>query len=978
MSKVSWNELFEAVREECSPTVWSRGVTLSRAGVTVGPSGGDGEVVVKLAMSGGLISPTITLWPDECDTMCDCNSADDPCQHVAAAVIALQQAEREGRVVTPPRIETAEVGYRLTRGEGGLFVDRVLVVDGEARPLETTVAALLTGRVEGPRVSASRADVAVEQALGTRLGGWLSRAAMARVLHGLARCGDVTLDGVPVRVDAQPLLPVAVLTDQGVGFELRLVPDPTITEVFPNGVALCGDTLRPVAEPELTGRELDELPRGRFYGPGEVEPLVARVLPGLRKRIPVDIRTRRLPRTVDVPPRPEIRVERRGDHLSVLPLIVYGDPPIARVDGERLVVLGGELPVRDVDAEERIARKMSNQWGLFPGRAVVAAGEEAVSLAARLRGDGRMVPAVRGEGLEAFTLAPPLVPRLEMGVDSGAGFELFFESVGDGEPRRADAASVLRAFRDGISLAPLDGGGFSPIPSDWLERFGHRVADLLAARDVGGELPRAALPDLARLCESLGVAPPPAFEELRSLVDGFQGIGEASLPGDLVATLRSYQRAGVDWLAFLRRSRLGGLLADDMGLGKTLQALCVVEGRTLVVAPTSVLHNWQSEARRFRPGLRCAVYHGPDRALDPAADITLTTYAILRLDADALAAVEWGTVVLDEAQTIKNPGSQVAQAAYRLRGGFRVALTGTPVENRLEELWSQIHFLNPGLLGSHSDFQERYARPISLGQAGAAARLRERTRPFLLRRLKREVARELPPRTDLVLTCELSEEERKVYDAVRVAARRDVMERLTGSGSVMAALEALLRLRQAACHSALVPGQQAETSSKLALLLETLDIAVGEGHKALVFSQWTSLLDKVEPLLGEAGIDFVRLDGSTRDRGAVVERFQAEDGPPVMLVSLKAGGTGLNLTAADNVFLLDPWWNPAVEDQAADRAHRIGQERPVFVHRLVAEGTVEERILELQERKRALADVALGGADRAGAITRDELLALLD
>jgi SNF2 family DNA or RNA helicase len=414
-----------------------------------------------------------------------------------------------------------------------------------------------------------------------------------------------------------------------------------------------------------------------------------------------------------------------------------------------------------------------------------------------------------------------------------------------------------------------------------------------------------------------------------------------------------------------------------MGLGKTVQALCAVDGRTLVVAPTSVLHNWADEIRRFRPELSCAIYHGPKRELDGTVDVTLSTYAILRMDAEILAGEEWDTVVLDEAQAIKNPDSQVAAAAYRLKAGFKMTLTGTPVENRLEELWSQFHFINPGLLGGRQDFHERYSRPIADGEAGVAERLRERIRPFILRRMKMQVAPELPPRTEVVLRCELTPEERDIYDTVRAATLAEVVQRLGAGGGVLAALEALLRLRQVACHPGLVPGREASRSSKIDVLLEALGNVAAEGHKALVFSQWTSLLDLTEPHLEAAGIDFTRLDGSTRDRAAVVRSFQESGGPPVMLISLKAGGTGLNLTAADHVFLLDPWWNPAVEDQAADRTHRIGQERPVMVYRLVAQETVEEKILALQERKREIAGAVLEGADRAAGITRDELMELL-
>jgi SNF2 family DNA or RNA helicase len=428
---------------------------------------------------------------------------------------------------------------------------------------------------------------------------------------------------------------------------------------------------------------------------------------------------------------------------------------------------------------------------------------------------------------------------------------------------------------------------------------------------------------------------------------------------------------------------LGACLADDMGLGKTLTLIALHLHRaatstrpTLVVCPASLLGTWEREIHRFAPGENVVRYHGPRR--DLADDgFVLTTYATMRLDADALAAHPWGMVVADEAQAVKNRLSGTARELRKIPAAARVALTGTPVENRLTDLWSLFHFLHRGFLGGRADFEERYAKPIAEGDKGAATRLRARIKPFVLRRLKREVAKELPPRTDLVLHVSLSEEERALYDGVRAATQKEVIEQLSGGGSVLAALEALLRLRQAACHRALLPGQKAENSSKLEVLLETLEEAVSEGHKALVFSQWTSLLDLVEPHLRALALDFTRLDGSTADRGAVVKSFQEDERVSVMLLSLKAGGTGLNLTAADHVFLLDPWWNPAAEDQAADRAHRIGQERPVFVHRLVAENTVEERILALQDKKRGLMAVATDGAALAAGITREDLLALL-
>jgi SNF2 family DNA or RNA helicase len=362
--------------------------------------------------------------------------------------------------------------------------------------------------------------------------------------------------------------------------------------------------------------------------------------------------------------------------------------------------------------------------------------------------------------------------------------------------------------------------------------------------------------------------------------------------------------------------------------------------------------------------------------LESAADITITTYAVLRLDIEKLTEGAWEMVILDEAQTIRNPESQVARSAYRLNAGFKLNLSGTPVENSLEDLWSQFHFLNPGLLGSRREFEEGIARAVKSGDSEAAGRLRTRVTPFILRRLKRDVAKELPPKTEVVLACELSSEERTLYQAILGASRMELVERLEHGEGIFSALEILLRLRQACCHPELLPGQSAESSSKVDMLVESLCASIEQGHRALVFSQWTSLLDLVEPHLVSRGISFSRIDGSTANRSEVVDQFQRPDGPQVMLLSLKAGGLGLTLTAADHVYILDPWWNPAVEDQAADRAYRIGQENPVIVHRLVAQDTIEERIVDLQQRKRELLAAAIGDSGEVS-LSREDVLALL-
>jgi len=973
-------QLFEAIRDACSSRAWSNGVELARD-ECVGVRAGDvsDEVRLQVRVPGRTVGLSVSLFPADDDWDCECESAADACEHVAAAVISLRQAEKAGGSLSTARNAAGRIRYRLERQPGGgLSLEREIVTADGVHLLETTLDAISSGRVAGPRFVASQADMALEVAVGAKRRGPLDEVTLRRAIEPLSRCDEVWIDGEPVRVSAEPVRPVVIVDDAPRGFRVRLADASGISERFSLGFVVAHGELRPIGASRLTGRELHDLKPGRTYSYEQAAHIVTEILPSLADRLDVEIQTDKLPTTTSGE-RPRVRIEtdQRAGRLSVLATLVYGDPPLARIDAGRLVHLSGPIPVRNEEAERRETLRVRDELGLTVGRRVALGGHDAIEMGERI---ARWKGPVAGDAYQRFHATEALVASLSI---EGRQLAVHFELQGDGETKTREIApdDVLNAWTQGESFVPVMGGGLAPLPADWLERFGSRVADLLAARDQRGEISPASLPDLARLCDDLDQPPPPELEALRPLLEDFKGLPRVTLPADLQAELRHYQQDGVDWLVFLREAGLGALLADDMGLGKTIQALCAVQGRTLVVAPTSVLSNWRDEAARFRPALRTHIYHGAGRELDPEADLTFTSYAILRLDADLLQAIEWDCVVLDETQQIKNPESQSAQAAYGLRARQRIALTGTPVENRLEELWSQLHFLNRGLLGGRSDFRNRYARPISSGDPDAAARLRERIKPFVLRRLKRDVASELPPRTDVVLRFALSDDERSLYDAVRAAGIDEAVRALRSGGSLMPALEVLLRLRQAACHSSLIPGGPEDaSSSKLELLLTRLEEARDDGHRALVFSQWTKLLDRIEPSLEASGIAFERLDGSTRDRGAVVNRFQSGSAP-VMLVSLRAGGVGLNLTAADHVFLMDPWWNPAVEDQAADRAHRIGQTRPVVVHRLIAERTVEERILDLHASKRALAQAALGdaGGDGSGrGLSRDDLLALLD
>ena len=976
--------LFVAVRKECSAPVWSKGVQLARGDGVLPERATDEEMVFRVVVDGRRINPTVTLWPADQEWSCDCDSKVDPCEHVAATVIAIKQGQQGGPVgqKTEAKPVRYRVGYRLRRQASTLQLVRTLVDLRTAaeKPLGYSLTSIVTGQRAIPLVS-SEADLRVEAALGARVSAVIGAAAMPRLLDALSECGDVTLDEQPVKIEAIAPQWRAIVEEHGGGFRVRVEHDAQFDELFQNGAVLSGQTLRPLGDCPLSQAELEQLPRGRRFSEREVGQLVAEFLPDLQSRLPVDVRTQRLPQARRLPLRAAIELRAHGEQLLVSARAVYGEPPSSQIEGGRLVTLdpSAPIPIRDRPGEARVLSQAAAAHDLDMRTCKRLTGDRAIAFVKRVQREHR--GPIVGNGLQAFTVRGKLGASLALSEDS---FDLSF-SLERGPEHRATPEQVLAAFHAGQRFAPLEGGGWAEIPHDFLERCGSELESLISVRQathsggkaLGGVAP-VALPDLLTLCASLDQPLPPKLDALRALVEGLDGVPKAELPGDLTASLRDYQRQGVDWLCMLRSAELGAMLADDMGLGKTLQALCALRGKALIVAPTSVLRNWQNECARFRPSLSVNLFHGNRRQLDPDCDLTLTSYAILRRDIDTLRGRSWATIILDEAQTIRNPASQVARAAFSLAGDFRIALTGTPVENRLTDLWAQFHFLNPGLLGGQADFDERYASPISNGDSKASAALQRKIQPFILRRLKAEVATELPPRTDTQLHCELSESERRVYDAVHAATKSEVIRSVRSGGSVLAALEALLRLRQAACHSALVPGQHATHSSKLNLLLTQLEQVRAEGHRALVFSQWTSLLDLIEPELDQAGLSWTRLDGTTRDRAAVVERYQREDGPTIMLVSLKAGGIGLNLTAADHVYLLDPWWNPAVEEQAADRAHRIGQERPVFVHRLIASGTVEERIVELQQKKRSLANVALEQAAAAASLSRDELLHLLD
>ena len=529
--------------------------------------------------------------------------------------------------------------------------------------------------------------------------------------------------------------------------------------------------------------------------------------------------------------------------------------------------------------------------------------------------------------------------------------------------------------------------GFIRLPTDALRPWMAALLELVGDRthDFSGDTLKLSRLDAMRTTASLGEgAVWDGALALREMVQGLSGrsaLPEVVVPDGVNATLRPYQKQGLNWLQFLRTHALGGILADDMGLGKTLQTLAHIQvekdaGRlthpALIIAPVSLMGNWRKEAERFCPGLRALVIHGKDRheVADSMAefDVVIAPYSLLQRDKDRWLEAHWHIVVLDEAQNIKNASTHAAQVAGQLQTTHRLCLSGTPMENHLGEIWSLFHFLMPGFLGSQKRFTELFRTPIEKqGDNERLQQLRARITPFMLRRTKALVATELPPKVEIIQRVALTGKQADLYETIRLGMEKTVREALSSKGlakSQITILDALLKLRQVCCDPQLLKlpaAQKVKTSAKLEHLMELLPEMVAEGRRILLFSQFTSMLTLIEAELKARGIAWVKLTGASQNRDALIEQFTSGL-VPVFLISLKAGGVGLNLPQADTVIHYDPWWNPAAENQATDRAHRIGQTHTVFVHKLVAQGTIEERILDLQARKAALAEGMYSGS----------------
>ncbi len=697
-------------------------------------------------------------------------------------------------------------------------------------------------------------------------------------------------------------------------------------------------------------------------------------------------------------PAPRLVLEQ--DAASVLPnaplvaelSFVYGSMEVSAADSRSTIVDWPRRTVlrRDMDWEHAALVRLL-EAGVRPvpagkGHELELPPQEVPVVAEPLLADGWTVE-VHGSSLRSPS--PPAL-RVESGID---WFELSGELDFAGE--EIDISEVLAALARGDRFVSLGDGSRGLLPASVSEAYGSLAQLAHSTTDTGLRF----IPSQALLVDALlAQMPEPevdqGFSKLRDKLRSFDRIKPKKEPRSFRGTLRGYQRDGLGWLDFLREFGLGGVLADDMGLGKTVQVLALLRThRTaskttglpwLVVAPRSLVYNWLDEAQRFTPDLKVVEYGGPGREALQARlgdyDLVVTTYGTLRRDVGFLVEVEFDTIILDEAQAIKNRESQAAKASRLLVGRHRLALTGTPIENHLGELGSLFDFLNPGLLGRLPTLEVLTSGRTASQQE--LALVAEGIRPFILRRTKSQVLPDLPPKTEQVLLCTLNDRQREIYDQVKRSYQASLLRQVESkgvAGSTIQVLEALLRLRQIACHPGLVDDDWVPAgSSKLEALYEQVAEVLDEGHKVLVFSQFTQLLAFVRRHLDEQGVEYAYLDGQTRKRGEVVDRFQNDPDCNLFLVSLKAGGLGLNLTAAGYVFLIDPWWNPAVEAQAIDRAHRIGQTQPVFAYRLIARDTVEEKILELQRSKRKIAEAILdGGGEPLKQLTAEDLQMLL-
>ncbi len=769
----------------------------------------------------------------------------------------------------------------------------------------------------------------------------------------------------------------------------------------------CGELMLPHGVDARQLQTLHDAPAVPLKQADKISHLLARQFPALPTPTPIEITE--LKGTV---PTPKLVLQHQGgDPLTSSGVLtfLYDDCAIDMTHkgavqtqdrGKEIVHIHRDLSAEAAAVARLLSEGFANSESL-PMTFTVQPGETTrqARLAAWFHFVEERVPQLQAEGwqieqADATMLTLSHAENIEAEVDSPDNdwFELRFDILVDGRklPLLPLVSEIIGDYRPGTLpptlYLPYAEGHYVEIQSAQIEPILQNIIELFTSFGGGEELRLSRL-DAPRLLE-LGETPingGAALQRLARKLNDFSGIKAVKIPATFKGELREYQQQGVNWLQFLREYGLAGILADDMGLGKTVQTLAhlAIEKRagrmlrpSLIIAPTSLMGNWRREAKQFTPGLRVLVLHGPERHqyFDSLHhyDLILTTYPLLSRDGEVLQAIDYHYLILDEAQVIKNHRSQASQLVRSIKANHRLSLTGTPMENHLGELWAQFDFLLPGFLGSQKQFVNNYRTPIEKhGDSEKLQRLTRRTAPFMLRRNKEMVATELPAKSEFIRTVPIEGKQATLYESIRLTMEKKVREAISKQGlarSHITILDALLKLRQVCCDPRLLPdnkGDKVGRSAKFEMLMEMLPELLDEGRRVLLFSQFTTMLGLIEEGLKERGIRYSKLTGQTRKRDEAIETFRSGE-VDLFLISLKAGGVGLNLTEADTVIHYDPWWNPAAEAQATDRAHRIGQDKPVFVYKLLTEGTVEEKILAMQERKQKLADSVYSKGQKEG------------
>ncbi len=941
------------LKEETLPGIWSKGIALARsakAEVVSLKEGASAEIKFKLQTGERLLAYTVTLWPQDEDAFCSCESKAQPCHHV----VATAQIYDQGRATEPQAGENSNSVQYLWSLDKNLNPPRLVLLRSlGGNPLNTSLISLIggieSGRIAQPLPSTTSIDLQIDEVLmkskeiGQKLD-WPKLLKLIIELPPILVTGTALKFTVNLNPPRTRLFIDATQTHAEISFRVEWPEFTPLAE----GIALHGESL--FLQPAGADLRTEPLPALKA---AELENFLLEKLPRLKEHFDVQIQGQ-LPELMDSKLALTLKMDRlasKEDHLVVTPILHYTTP-----SGKMVRIMDGkldtaildqeglkEIPRRDRASETALVQKLRRELNLSINQATSFHGSEALQFTEKLSATSWASEFKNNEAiLESYQNDQVYEPHLEL---RGERLNLYFTNR-KGEKVQIPEAQLIR-YREDPDRPIMDSlKEYGKIPEDIWNELGDEILKLVA-RSAQEPLQKMDLMIAQGLVQEVeGTLPE------RTVID-------LPIEHSLFEKLRPYQRFGVEWiLSHLKnKSSRGALLADEMGLGKTIQTIAALQTPALIVVPTSLLSNWKAELQRFRPELRVNVYHGQARKYLEAGletDVVLTTYGVLRQEAEefvtrGLGPQPFAMMVMDEAHQLRNRETQSTQAVIQIPAAFKLALSGTPIQNHLRDLHTLFCIIQPKLFEDRDDFFAALEKPRLFSA---------KTASFILRRLKSDVLKELPAKTQMLHPVTFTEDEQQTYNVTLMAAKKEIAEKLQDSGANSLTLfEVLLRARQICDHRALfLPEHASAISSKTTALSDLLSELTENGHSVLVYSQWTKYLDIIEAMLpvGIPGIPYERLDGSTSNRSKVIEAFTNAEGPTVFLLSLHAGGVGLNLTKADHVIFCEPWWNPFVELQAEDRVHRMGQEKPVFIHRLIAQGSIEEGMLKLQEKKKSL------------------------